>query len=196
MEQGQRSPHCLSPKPFLTEGVRAEDEAHSRLVSAEKPGPPSREFLVASYQQVTLTASTKGSLGRRIHHQSKGEAAEGTCSSTGYLRAAAPTTHFCPATKTQASDERWAQAQCSAQAPRQPSRWMQRDTSAPRMLLHPTQAPRTLHPNPELPRPPPYAGPHQTLRVTWRMKQAAQPSGVAHHPQEDCPHKAIRAWTR
>lgn len=65
LEQGQRSPADLPISQALTEGVRAEDEAPSRLVSAEKPGPPSREFLEASYQQVRLTASTKGPLQRR-----------------------------------------------------------------------------------------------------------------------------------
>lgn len=54
-----------------------------------------------------------------------------------------------------------ARAQCSSQAPGQPSRWMRRDSQLPGCCCTPAQAPRMLHPNPELPGPPPYAGPPQ-----------------------------------
>lgn len=62
----------------------------------------------------------------------------------------------------------------------------------------PAQAPSMLHPNPELPGlctpiqssqdPHLMLDPHRALRVTWGMKQAAQPSGVAHRPHDE-------AWT-
>lgn len=85
--------------------------------------------------------------------------AKGTCPSTGHLRAAARPHVSAPFGSKDPRPQKGGPGTVLLPGPGAALQVDAEGQPAPRMLCTPAQAPRMLHPNPELPGPPPYAGP-------------------------------------